>query len=197
MSEDDFQDKWTARVKKLNSDPKFQLMEVGESGTLVGGDVVLSKGPDDKFEAVIKGVKPGIWTITLSRNESDDFKQCLLRWVAPGPLDFEHLPTNLSEPNFASLDPWKRVGRFSVDGGVFGLFDKNSLDQLIEEQEENDKQYIMEVIADFATDNVGVACQVGCVVGGDDGGYKIMGRSHDGAIVEVAIEPNSSDDAEE
>ena len=31
---------------------------------MLAGDVNLSKGPDDEFECIIEGVKPGSWTVT-------------------------------------------------------------------------------------------------------------------------------------
>ena len=117
---------------------------------MLGGDIALSKGENDEFEAIIKRVKPGIWTITEQEREDPmEFVGVLLRWVAPGPLDWENLPEALPEPNLAPLTDWKRVSGYSVDSGTHGLFDKDALKHLISTQEDEDKEFVLETLMDF------------------------------------------------
>lgn len=91
-----------------------------------------------------------------------NFVGILLRWVAPGPLDWDKLPENLNPGGDTGNEEieWKRVGAYSVDSGTHGLFDKDSLDALIESEESQDKEYVLEVLADYALDNV-LAVKVG------------------------------------
>ncbi len=177
--------KLDAIVNKLNSAPNLQLFQVstsfpiycvshflyslpcdqvGPQGKLLGGDILLSKGPDDEFEAFVKNVKPGIWTITEKpRNDPMNFEGVLLRWVALGPLDWDNLPFTLPEPNLAPLSEWKRVSGYSVDSGTHGLLDKDSLEELIETQEDNDKEFILETLADYALMENKLAVKAGFV----------------------------------
>lgn len=125
---------------------------------------MLSKGPDDEFEAIVKNVKPGIWTITEKpRTDPMNFEGVLLRWVAPGPLDWDDLPATLTEPNIEPLSEWKRVSSYSVDSGTHGLLDKDSLEELIESQEDNDKEFILETLADYALMDNKLAVKAGFV----------------------------------
>lgn len=134
---------------------------------MVGGDVELSKSPDEDLDAMevqITGVKPGIWTVVFREpREGDDFKELLLRWVAADPLDFDNLPTNLIPPSLGPMTGWKEVSGYSVDSGVGGLFDLDSLESLIQSHKDQDKEYIFETISDFWNDNDHTSVQVGIV----------------------------------
>ncbi|CAL1700295.1 unnamed protein product [Somion occarium] len=190
--------RFKARVEKLNSAPAFQMFEVGPKGTLIGGDVTLSKGENDEFEATVMGLRPGIWTIKETDEGDDDFKEILIRWVAPGPLDFDNLPVNLPEPNFSPLTKWKRVASYSVDSGVHGVFDQDSLENLIASCGGiQHREFILEVIADFSLFDNYTSVQVGLVAGGGDGGYKLMAREYEGVKVEILLQRNWADDEDE
>lgn len=131
----------------------------------MGGDIALSKGPEDEFEAVIKNVKRGIWSITEQpREDPMNFVGVLIRWVAPGPLDWDNIPNALPEPNLTPLSEWRRVGGYSVDSGTHGLLDKEALDELIESHGEKDRECALETLMDYALDDklavkVGFTCE--------------------------------------
>lgn len=118
------------------------------------------------MEAQVTGVRPGIWTITFQEHrEDDDFREPLLRWVAPGPLDFDNPPNNLTLPGF-ELDPltkWNTVSGYSLDSGVGGVFDLDSLENHIKSHKDQDKEYIFEVMSDFLNDDDYTSVQVGLV----------------------------------
>ena len=127
----------------------------------------LSKSPDeelDEMEAKVTGVKPGIWIITVKEpREGDDFNELLLRWAAPGPLDFDDIPENLSPPDLNPLTVWNKVSGYSVDSSVGGVFDLDSLSNLIESHGDQDKEYVFETMSDFLNFDGRTSVQVGLV----------------------------------
>ncbi|KAK7696252.1 hypothetical protein QCA50_000905 [Cerrena zonata] len=189
---DEWDLQWRHRVESLNSAPQLQMFEVGSRGTLVGGDVVLSKSPDDELQAMdmyMTAVKPGVWTITFQDpREEDDFERILLHWISPGPLNFDNLPTDVVPPNLTPITKWAHVGGYNVDSGVGGVFDLDSLESLIQSHEDQDKEYIFETMADFLLEDNFTAVQVGLVVGGGDGGYTLKAREYQGEKVEIMIQ---------
>lgn len=155
---------------------------------MVGGDITLAKGAEDSFETMIEGVKPGIWKIIKT---SEDPPEVLIRWFAPGPLDLhnlDNLPTALPEPTLTPLSEWKKVGSYSVDSGTHGLFDQDGLDELIREGE--DRGFVLELLADYALEDGKLGVSVGFALGGNDGGYKVEGKTHENVIVELRVVPN-------
>ncbi|TCD63955.1 hypothetical protein EIP91_004723 [Steccherinum ochraceum] len=180
---------WRERVKLLNSSPNTQLFEVGPSGTLVGGDIALCKAQEGYAVSVI-GLKPGIWHVALSDSTSDA-KTVLLRWVAPGSLNPDNLPPSLPNPVFTTVSPPQVVGAYTVDGGIHGLLDRDSLTQLIR-VERNNRDYVLEAISDYWLWGKNLSVQVGFVVGSADGPYKITARKHNGLVVELSVIPDTT-----
>lgn len=219
---------WRERVKILNSRPETQLFEVcvdqcilwtalpshslrslqvGVSGTLVGGDIAICKEMDDAYPTSIPGIKPGIWHISLV-NHSDSTKSVILRWIAPGPLNLDSLPATLPNPILTPLSPLQRFGGYVVEGGIHGLLDRDSLSNLIRIERSN-RDYVLEAISDYWRWGRNLAVQIGFVgkpglalrgwvrvlttlsVGSSDGPYRIMGRKHQGLIVELSVLPDN------
>ncbi|TCD63956.1 hypothetical protein EIP91_004724 [Steccherinum ochraceum] len=192
---------WQQNIEKLNSTPELHLFQVGPSGILFGGDIELSKGPEDEFEATIKSVKPGIWHVAITREKGEnspfpEFKHAIARWVAPGTLNVAALSAPFPEPNLSPLSDWKKVDSYSVDSGCHGIIDKDGLQAKIEEEGE-DREYVLETVADLSHEDK-VSAEIGFIIGGDDGGYRIWVREHEGKRVEVKVQPNyEEDDAED
>nr|VWO99020.1 Alcohol oxidase [Ganoderma boninense] len=62
--------KW---IRDLNKDKFTSVVEVGADGTFIGGDLELSKGDEDEFEAEVTGAKPGIiWLMSIEPVETED-----------------------------------------------------------------------------------------------------------------------------
>lgn len=141
--------------------------QVGPSGIVYGGDIELSKGPDDEFEAEITSVKPGIWHVVLTYKKGtidgmDEFQQAVARWVAPGPLNVETLSAGFPEPDLAPLSAWKKVDSYSVDSGCHGVIDKDGL-ATVTESEGGDRQYVLETCADLSHEDSKVSAQIGFI----------------------------------
>ncbi|THH30337.1 hypothetical protein EUX98_g3854 [Antrodiella citrinella] len=178
---------WRERVILLNGSPNTQLFNVGASGILVGGTVEACKGSG--YPVTVSGLKPGIWHISLTDNNPES-RAVLLRWVAPGPLDFDNLPAHLPDPHLAPLSAPRRVNGYDVDGGIHGLLDQESLDDLIRANR-NNRLYVLEAISDYWVWGKNVAVEVGFVIGSADGPYSIVAREHDGHIVELSVRPDN------
>ncbi|KAJ3490720.1 hypothetical protein NLI96_g1209 [Meripilus lineatus] len=163
-----------AIVQKLNSAPNFQLFEASsrhhtlewpfemksllvyrsaQKALCLVETFCSPKAPNATFYVPSKKSKPGKWSIfEKPREDPMDFVGILLRWV--GPVDWDNLPEGLDfSPNNEEIE-WKRVGSYSIDSGAHGLFDKDSLNELIELTESQDKEYVLEVLAEYAFDNV-------------------------------------------
>lgn len=134
---------------------------MGANGTLVGGDVALCRGVEEAYPVSLSGLKAGIWHISLI-DERSESRAVLLRWVAPGPLNFDNLPPTLPNPILAPLSPLQRVGNYVVDGGIHGLFDRDSLSNLIK-VERNNREYVLEAISDYWLWGKNLAVQIGFV----------------------------------
>ncbi|KAH8094893.1 hypothetical protein BXZ70DRAFT_946490 [Cristinia sonorae] len=179
---------WRERVKTLNNAPHTQLFEVSATGTIVGGDIASCKGAEDGYPVVLNGLKPGVWHITLTDNRSES-RVVTIRWVSFGPLHFDNLPSTLPNPVLTPLSPLQRLGSFTVEEGIHGLFDREGLVNLIR-VERNNRDYVLEAISDYWLWGKNLAVQIGFVVGGVDGPYRIVGRKHNGLIVELSVIPD-------
>ncbi|KAH8094895.1 hypothetical protein BXZ70DRAFT_908686 [Cristinia sonorae] len=191
---------WLQNIEKLNSKPEFQLFEVGPGGILLGGDLELSKGPDDEFEARIEGVRSGIWHTVLIYEDSEtsgwkEFRRATAQWVAEGPLDIEALAVAFPDPNLNPLTAWKKVGSYSVDSGAHGVIDQDGLASKIADAH-GSREYVLEMCSDVSSAANMVSAQIGFVIGGDDGGYNIWARKHTDKIVEIMVRPNFEEDGE-
>ncbi|KAL4247011.1 hypothetical protein ABKN59_001327 [Abortiporus biennis] len=190
-----FADSLDKMVAKLNSSPKNRLFEVGPSGTLLGGDIFMaSLGPEHELEAVIHGVKPGIWGIkNLPQDDPFEYKGTLLRWLADGHLDYNDLPTSLSLPQLSPLSQWKQLVISSVDSGTQGILDNDSLEVMLAEAQredpETDMEYILDMLAEYSYSEGNLAVKAGYVIASGDGFYQILGRSHGDSIVELLTKP--------
>jgi len=179
---------WRERVHLLNGSPSTQLFDVGPNGTLVGGTISACKGSEE-YPVTVAGMKPGIWHISLTDNNPET-RAVLLRWVAHGPLNLDHLPAPLPNPDLAPLSALQRVGGYIVNGGIHGLLDQDSLANLIR-VERNNRDYVLEAISDYWIWGKHLAVQVGFVVGSADGPYSVMARKYEGLIVELSVTPDT------
>ena len=173
---------WRERVKILNSRADTQLFEVwifpifgsishsflpfadlqvSASGTLVGGDIVACREADDAYPVTVVGLKPGIWHIALVHNNPAS-TAVSLRWVATGSLSFDNLPATVPNPVLSPLSPPQWVASYAVDGGIHGLFDRDSLSHLIR-VERNNRDYVLEAISDYWRWGKNLAVQIGFV----------------------------------
>ena len=138
------------------------VMQVGADGTFVGGDLELSKGDEDEFEAEITGAKPGIWLMSVEAVEAEDGGEDDLMgatpkivrfvWKSDGTVNYASLPRASVFQWTAAADPdddaeWEVVGTFSVDSGTVCLFSKHALDELLSTGE--DRQAMLESLVDM------------------------------------------------
>ena len=123
---------------------------------MLAGDVNLSKGPDDEFECIIEGVKPGSWTVTRINisdsdggdddegDEGDDEPDEEGRIVK---VVMQHSDVDSEALGDAA---WEEAGSFSVDSGVWCLISDEELEKAAEES--GDREATLECLADWGTD---------------------------------------------
>lgn len=182
----DTSDNWTNNVDRwirlLNTADIDKLVEVGEDGTFVAGDIELSKADTDDWETYISGAKPGLWRMSVAESGTVHFA-----WVREGSLDYDALPRFSGGIGADEGEPWDEVGSFSVDSGFVGLFSKSALEALIGE---GDKQDTLETLVDAMNlDELGEYMPGGVVVSGDDGGHIVEGiKDATGKIVKLRMQ---------
>ena len=77
------------------------------------------------------------------------------RWLQPGPLDLDNLPTLESVPP-ADVEPqtkWEAISQFNVDSGKMSVFDKDMMEQFIEHT--GDERLVIDVCQDPFSDRMG------------------------------------------
>ena len=135
---------------------------MGSDGTFIGGDLALSKGDEDEFEAEVTGAKPGVWLMSVETEESEDDEgngfiggiPKLLRfvWKGQGMVDYDALPRASTIQEIpAGTDPsadWEVVDSFSVDSGLACLFSKTALDHLLFMGPEEEREAMLETFMD-------------------------------------------------
>ncbi|PIL32553.1 hypothetical protein GSI_05256 [Ganoderma sinense ZZ0214-1] len=192
-------DKW---IRNLNKKKFAPVVEVGVDGTFVGGDLGMSKGDEDEFEAEITGAKPGIWLMSIEPAETEDGgededdlmgatpKIIRFVWKSDGSVNYGALPRASVFQRTAAADPdddaeWEVVGTFSVDSGTPCLFSKYALDELLAAGE--DREAMLESLMDMDEGDK-VFVPAGIVVVGNDGGYEIEGtRDAEGRIIALRL----------
>lgn len=169
-------------IKLLNAPGIDKLVEVGEDGTFVAGDIELSKADTDDWETYIGGAKPGLWRMSVAESGT-----VLFVWVREGSLDFDALPRFSGSIDADEGGAWEEVGSFSVDSGFVGLFSQSALEALIGE---GDKQASLETLVDAKSlDELGEYMPGGVVVSGDDGGYIVEGiKDATGKIIKLRMQ---------
>ncbi|EJD48155.1 hypothetical protein AURDEDRAFT_162626 [Auricularia subglabra TFB-10046 SS5] len=116
-------------IKQLNAAGVDKLVEVGQEGTFVAGDIEQSKADTDDWEAYIAGAKPGLWRMSVAESDVVYFT-----WVREGTLDYDALPQLSGRPALGDHDgEWHEVGSYSSDSSFVGLFSKSALDALLGE----------------------------------------------------------------
>jgi hypothetical protein len=132
--------------------------KVGPDGTFIGGDLALSKGEDDEFEAVISDAKPGVWAVTVesttqTAGEGENSYEEQIRtahfvWLHEGTVDYDSLPLKADvQTKISSGDAgWEEVSGFSVDSGTASMFSKSALDALLATGE--DREAMLETFLD-------------------------------------------------
>ena len=150
-------------VEAPRADPTLQ---VGADGTFVGGDLELSKGDEDEFEAEVTGAKPGIWLMSVDSVQreggdvdelmGDTYKIIRFVWKSDGTVNYNALPHASSFQRTAAADPaddaeWEVVGSFSVDSSTICLFSKHALDELLSAGE--DREAMLESLVDMNEDD--------------------------------------------
>ncbi|CDO76325.1 hypothetical protein BN946_scf184414.g7 [Trametes cinnabarina] len=168
-------DRWKRALNRKRNAP---VVEVGPDGTFVGGDLELSKGDVDEFEAEVTGAKPGIWLMAIEPSPREELGE-------DEEIDEEAKTIRIRAPATDPEAAWEVVGSFSVDSGIICLFSKHALDAILATG--TDRQAMLEA---FIDDDEGdrVFVPSGVVVSGNDGGYDIKGRRDaEGSIVELRL----------
>lgn len=109
-----------------------------------------------QFEQVSE-LKPGVWAARWldKENECGDIIHWQFKWLQPGPLDLDNLPTSDPgpHPDLEPLTKWENISRFNVDSGKMGVFDKDMVEQFIEHT--GDERLVIDVCQDPFSDRMG------------------------------------------
>ncbi|KZV70441.1 hypothetical protein PENSPDRAFT_607234 [Peniophora sp. CONT] len=186
---------WTEKarrwIKNLNSEGVDKLVEVGQDGTLLAGDVELAKNNDEEFELCISSAKPGIWRVSSTVSTPIRFT-----WVREGTVDYDALPPSSGDPvSFADDDDsvkWEELGTFSVDSGAAGIFSQSVFSSFTLE---GDRPYTVDTLVTAPMEGLGDPyVPGGIIVRGNDGGYVVEGtRDEDGRIVLIRMHETRED----
>ncbi|KZV65854.1 hypothetical protein PENSPDRAFT_689517 [Peniophora sp. CONT] len=173
-------------IGNLNTEDAPRLVEVGQDGTFLAGDVESAKGDDGDWELSIPGVKPGVWRMSVFASSHVQFI-----WDREGAVDYDALPTSSGDMLQSEIDDdnLEELGMFTVDSGKAALFSQSVFDSLTSGDEREAK---IETLIDAAIDGRGDEEYVpgGVVVNGDDGTYVVEGtRAGDGIVVAVRMRP--------
>ncbi|VDC05349.1 unnamed protein product [Peniophora sp. CBMAI 1063] len=177
-------------IRNLNAENADKLIEVGQNGTFLAGDIELAKGDSDEFELTISGAKPGTWRMLVSEP-----LLAQLAWVRDGTVDYDALLQEHGEtPRPVNVnDSLEELGTFTVDSGHASLFSQSAFDSLTSG---NDREAKIETLIDAAMDGRGDEVYVpgGLVVNGDDGTYVLEGTRDDGGqIVFIKLRPSEAE----